>query len=122
MKCPDKLHWIPDREFCSKCPPGQVFNADWGECQGMDRTVINPGQYHTASAALFGYDGFGESKFMPIITAGITAIGTSAVLRVLDDKDILPSFVKKRFLGNNIGFGALGFHGGPKIAKWNVER
>lgn len=53
MKCPDGLYWIPDREFCSKCPPGQVYNANWSECQKMDRTVINPGQYHTATASLF---------------------------------------------------------------------
>jgi hypothetical protein len=53
MKCPEGLTWIPDREYCSKCPPGQIYNAEWGECQGMDRSVINPAGYHTATASLF---------------------------------------------------------------------
>lgn len=53
MKCPEGLNWIPDREYCSKCPPGQIYNAEHSECQGMDRTVINPGMYHTATASLF---------------------------------------------------------------------
>lgn len=53
MKCPEGLTWIPDREYCSKCPPGQIYNAEYSECQGMDRSVINPGKYHTASASLF---------------------------------------------------------------------
>jgi hypothetical protein len=61
MKCPDGLTWIPDREYCSRCQPGYAWNAQWGECVKMDRTVINPGQYHTASAAFFGYD-LGEEK------------------------------------------------------------
>ena len=66
MKCPDGLTWIPDREFCSRCQPGYAWNAEWSECVKMDRTVINPGQYHTASAAFFGYDrasfGLGEGE------------------------------------------------------------
>ena len=53
IDCPDGMHWIPDREYCSKCSPGQVYNAQWGECQGMDRSVINPGSHHTAAASLF---------------------------------------------------------------------
>ncbi len=61
MKCPEGLTWIPDREYCSRCAPGYAWNAEWSECVKMDRTVINPGQYHTATAALFGYD-LGEEK------------------------------------------------------------
>ena len=56
MKCPEGLTWIPDREYCSRCQPGYAWNAEWSECVKMDRTVISPGQYHTASASFFGYD------------------------------------------------------------------
>ena len=62
MECPEGLTWIPDREYCSRCQPGYAWNAQWNECGKMDRSVISPGQYHTASASLFGYDGFGEGE------------------------------------------------------------
>ena len=60
MKCPEGLRWVPDREYCSKCPPGQAWNAEWNECVGVDRSVREPGAYHTATAALFGWSGLGD--------------------------------------------------------------
>ena len=54
MKCPAGTIWNSDREYCSKCPSTYVWNALWGECQKMDRSVINPSQYPTASASFFG--------------------------------------------------------------------
>jgi len=53
MKCPEGLHWIEDREFCSKCPFDYTWNAEWNECVKM-ADVAEPGKYHAASAALFG--------------------------------------------------------------------
>ena len=72
MKCPDGLTWIPDREFCSRCKPGYIWNANWSECTPMDRSVINPPGMPTASAALFGWDcNLGETysskKYWPIL-------------------------------------------------------
>jgi hypothetical protein len=60
MKCPEGLRWVPDREFCSRCPEGQAWNAEWNECVGVDRSVKAPGVYHTATAALFGWSGLGN--------------------------------------------------------------
>ena len=88
MKCPEGLTWIPDREYCSKCPPGQIFNAEWGECQGMDRTVINPGGYHTATASLFMGDALtdirerhkSETTLANYIAFALLGLGMMAVI------------------------------------------
>lgn len=53
MKCPDGMLWIEDREFCSKCPFGYIWNAEWSECVKMAK-VAEPAMYHTSSAA-FGF-------------------------------------------------------------------
>jgi len=78
MKCPKGLHWIPDREFCSRCEPGYIWNAEFHECTKMDRSVISPGKYHTAAAALFGFDGEKHSKipFLLLILALFVILGS----------------------------------------------
>jgi len=103
MKCPEGLHWIPDREYCSKCPPGQVFNALWGECQKMDRSVINPGQYHTASAALFGWDKSNLSKDLVntvklVVGAGTGTIAAAQLVKFLEDERVLRK-IEKEYVG-----------------------
>lgn len=67
MKCPVGLTWIPDREYCSRCQPGYAWNAEWGECVKMDRSVISPGNYPTASSALFGYDRSSNEKILIVL-------------------------------------------------------
>ena len=96
MECPDGMYWIPDREYCSKCPPGQVYNAQWNECQNMDRSVINPGMYPTASAALFGLDDVTsfQPKYLALsVVSAVAALGQAyAINTFLERKEI----IKKR--------------------------
>lgn len=55
MKCPEGMIWIPDREFCSRCPFGYIWNAEWNECVKMAK-VAEPGNMPTSGAAFFGVD------------------------------------------------------------------
>lgn len=69
MKCPEGLTWIPDREYCSRCQPGYVWNAQWNECVKQDRTTIEPGLYHSTAASLFGWDS--PKKHLWLVGAGV---------------------------------------------------
>jgi len=74
MRCPQGLHWIPDKEHCSKCPPGLVYNALYHECQKVDRTTINPGTHHNASASFFGREPDSKTKFLIPVAALIVIL------------------------------------------------
>jgi len=72
MKCPEGTIWIPDREFCSRCPFGYIWNAEWNECVKMAK-VAEPGAYHTSSAAFWGVES-PSSKLPWILLATLTTI------------------------------------------------